>query len=74
MNLGDNKDKKIAEPFFEKNSHFAQIWPNVPKNGQFFGHCEKNSSNKLSKIAIKVGPKIVLLDGIIILHEKIRIW
>ena len=24
MKLGDNKGKKIAEPFFEKNSHFAR--------------------------------------------------
>ena len=31
MRIGDNKGKKIAEPVFEKNSHFAQIWPNVPK-------------------------------------------
>ena len=26
MKLGDNRDKK---------SHFAQFWPNVPKNGHF---------------------------------------
>ena len=37
MNLGDNKGKKIAEesPFFEKNSHFAQIWHNMPKMAIF---------------------------------------
>ena len=35
MKLGDNKGKKVAEPFFEKNSHFAQIWPNVRKMAIF---------------------------------------
>ena len=35
MKLGDNKGKKEADPFFEKNSHFAQIWPNVPKMAIF---------------------------------------
>ena len=31
MKLGENKGKKVAEPFFEKNSHFAQIWPKGKK-------------------------------------------
>ena len=31
MKLGDNKGKMIAEPFFEKISHFAEIWPKVLK-------------------------------------------
>ena len=80
MTLEDIKGKKIAEPFFVKNSHFAQIWPNVPKNdhfdpkSEFAGQCQKNDSNIFSKIALKVGAKIVLLDGIVILPEKIQFW
>ena len=76
MKLGDNKGKKIAELFFEKNSHFAQIWPNVPKKWPFlaeiavFGTLRKNSSNKFSKIALKVGPKIVLYDRMVILPRE----
>ena len=50
-----------------KNGHFG------PKL-QFLGLCEKNDSNKFSKIPLKVGKKIVLYDRIVILPEKIRFW
>ena len=57
MKLGDNKGKKIAERIFEKNSHFAQIWPNVRKNGHFLakiavflGHCEKMAPTNFLKL------------------------
>ena len=34
----------------------------------------KNETNSFSKIALKVGPKMVLYDRIFILPEKIRFW
>ena len=53
MKLGDNKGKKIAEPFFEKNSHFAQIWPNVKM--AIFGQ-----NRSFWDIAIKLSQQIFL--------------
>ena len=66
MKLGDNKSKKIARALFYKNFHFDKIWTNVPTKCPFlvkiavFGTLQKIGSNKFSKIAPKVGPKIVL--------------
>ena len=76
MKLGDNKGKKQHGPIFEKNSHIGRFWPNVPKNGQnnSFWDFAKNDSNKFFEIALKVSPKIVLQDRIVILPEKIRYW
>ena len=81
INLEDIKGKKIADPFFEKNSHFAQIWPNVRKKKwpflakiAVFGTLRKNGFNKFCKIALKVGPKIVLYDRIVTLPKKFRFW
>ena len=76
MKLGDNKGKNSTAQFFYKNSQFGRFWPNVPKNGQnlSFWDFAKNHCNKFSKIALKVSPKIVLQDRIVILPEKICFW
>ena len=71
---GTIRVKKQLGPIFDKNSHFGRFWPNVPKNGQnhsFLDFAKKNNSNKFSKIALKVSPKIVLQDRIVILPKKI---
>ena len=77
MKLGNNKGKKDSTgPIFDKNSHFGRFWPNVRKNDQnhsFWGF-EKNDSNKFSEIALKVSPKTILHDRIVILLEKIHFW
>ena len=39
-----------------------------------FGTLPKNDSNEFTEIALKVSPKIVLQDRIVILGEKIRYW
>ena len=74
MEFGDNKGKQIARP--DKNSHFGRFWPNVAKMAKItvFGTLQKNDFNKFSKIALKVSPKIVLQERIVILPEKIRYW
>ena len=67
MLLNDMLIKKTCKKD-SRASRFAQIWPNVPKDGhfgpklQFLRLSEKTAPNIFSKIALTVGPKIVLLD------------
>ena len=73
--LRDISENKNFFPIFEKNSHFAQIWPNVRKNGHFCPKSQflgKNSSNNFFLNCTKLGPKIVLYDRILNLPKKIR--
>ena len=43
------------------------------QNGSFWDLAKKGC-NEFSKIALKVGPKIVLCDRIVILPDKISFW
>ena len=52
---------------------FGQTWQKMAKI-TVFGTLRKNDSNKFSEIALKVSPKIVLQDRIVILPKKIRYW
>ena len=36
IKFGDNKGKKIADPFYEENSHLSLIWPKVPEKWPFW--------------------------------------
>ena len=66
MKLGDNKGKKIAELFLRKILILPKFGLTCEKlaifgqNCSFWDFAKKNDSHKFSKIALKVGPKIVL--------------
>ena len=74
MKFGDNKGKKIAETDFHTNSLLSCQKMAIFGQNHSFWDIAKNGSNKFCKIALKVGPKIVLYDRIVILPEKIRFW
>ena len=59
MKLGDNKGKKIAEPFFEKKISYCPKMAILAQNRSFCDNA-KNRLQQISKIALKLCPKLVL--------------